>query len=156
TRSWTTPVLSKRTVRKIDGDYARNGTHAAGKGREECRQLETCSWHKLSLRCDAEICVANGEEQTSSDARRLLNQAFVTQSGHYRRPLANLYSTSIPIGPPVSPRSRRTSSRTAKRASSGSETYACPGEPAPCSIGSKYVAKEGRMKRCVSVVISTL
>ena len=66
---------------------------------------------------------------------------LLTQSGHgvvhYRRPLPNLYSTSISIGPTVSPRSRLTSSRTARRVSSGRETNACPGEPPPCSNGSK-------------------
>ena len=51
----------------------------------------------------------------------------------YRRPLPNLISTSTSIAPPISPRSRRTSSRTARRTSSGSEMNACPDEPAPCS-----------------------
>ena len=46
----------------------------------------------------------------------------------YRRPLPNLISTSTPIAPPMSPRSRRTSSRTARRTSSGSEMNACPGK----------------------------
>jgi hypothetical protein len=56
---------------------------------------------------------------------------------NYLRPLPNRYSTSISIGPPLSPNSRRTSSRTTRRVSSGSETNACPGDPPPCSNGSK-------------------
>ena len=46
----------------------------------------------------------------------------VVVGGHRyaRRPLPNLNSTSIPIGPPVSRRLRRTSSRTARRSVSDS------------------------------------
>src|SRR5262245_3211389 len=52
-----------------------------------------------------------------------------------RRPLAIRYSASTSIGPPVSPKSRRTSSRTARRSSSGKAANACPVEAPPRSNG---------------------
>ena len=53
----------------------------------------------------------------------------------YRRPLAIRYSASALIGPPVSAMSRRTSSRTARRISSGSAASAWPVEAPPRSKG---------------------
>src|SRR6516165_4411079 len=52
-----------------------------------------------------------------------------------RRPLAIRYSASTSIGPPVSPKSRRTSSRTARRRSSDKAANAWPVEAPPRSNG---------------------
>jgi hypothetical protein len=53
----------------------------------------------------------------------------------YLRALAIRYSASASIGPPLSARSRRTSSRTARRMSSGNAASAWPLEPPPRSKG---------------------
>ena len=53
----------------------------------------------------------------------------------YFRALAMRYSASAATGPPLSARSRRTSSRTARRISSGSAASAWPVEPPPRSKG---------------------
>ncbi len=55
----------------------------------------------------------------------------------YLRPLAILTSIANSTGPPVSPTLCRTSSRTARRMSSGNATYSWPTLPAPCSMPPK-------------------
>jgi hypothetical protein len=69
-------------------------------------------------------------------------------------PVANLISTHTSTGAPVSPSSRRTSSRTVRRVSSGSVMQACPMAIIPRSYGSKNAKKEVTSNDLCSVVIS--
>ena len=80
---------------------------------------------------------ASGTRQT--DGTRAGWSLGVGLSG-YLHPLPNMNSTGTSIGPPVSPSPsspRRTSSRTARRTSSGSVVYSAPIAPAPRSKCSK-------------------
>jgi hypothetical protein len=79
---------------------------------------------------------AGGDRGTNSGAfRRTSPENCPLSTPRYLRALAIRYSASASIGPPLSARSRRTSSRTARRISSGSAASAWPVEAPPRSKG---------------------